>query len=84
LSTLPAISGNQLIKLLVKNGWTKRKKKARHGIALYKKYRDRTRVIIIPNKNDDLPKGTLSAILGPKQANIRRKGLEKLIEKYGI
>lgn len=83
MSSLPAISGKKLIKLLAKDGWIN-KRKTTHGISLYKKHKDRTRVTIIPNKSDDLPKGTLSAILGPKQTNIGREGLEELIDKYGI
>lgn len=83
MSKLPVISGNQLKKLLVKDGWIE-VRKTNHGMALKKKYSDRTRVIIIPPKNDDLPIGTLSAILGPKQTNIGRKGFEGLINKYGI
>jgi len=83
LSSLPVISGNQLIKLLSQDGWII-KRKAKHGLSMYKEFRNKKQVTIIPNKNDDLPKGTLSDILGPKQTNIGRKGLEKLINKYGL
>ncbi len=83
MSKIPSISGNQLIKLLKKDGWIEGKK-AKHGLPLKKKYIKRTRVTIIPTKNDDLPNGTLSAILGPQQTKIGRKGFEELINKYGI
>jgi predicted RNA binding protein YcfA (HicA-like mRNA interferase family) len=76
------ISGKNLIKLAVKDGW-EIKHRATHGISLSKKYPDKTRVIVIPDKEALLPDGTLAAILGPKQMGIGRKGLEELIKKYG-
>lgn len=83
MNSLPVISGNQLIKLLSKDGWII-KRKAKHGLSMYKEFRNKKRVTIIPTKNDDLLKGTLSDILGPKQTKIGRKGLEELINKYGL
>jgi predicted RNA binding protein YcfA (HicA-like mRNA interferase family) len=77
------ISGKNLIKLALKDGWVI-KHRATHGIALAKKYPDKTRVTIIPDKKALLPDGTLAAILGPKQMGIGRKGLEELIKKYGL
>ncbi len=56
----------------------------RHGYALRKRFGERTRIAIIPNRPGDIPKGTLSAILGPKQTGIGREGLLRLIEKYGL
>jgi predicted RNA binding protein YcfA (HicA-like mRNA interferase family) len=76
------ISGKNLIKLAVKDGW-EIKHRATHGLSLAKKFADKTRVTVIPDKKALLPDGTLAAILGPKQMGIGRKGLEELISKYG-
>ena len=76
------ISGKDLIKLAVKDGWAI-KHRATHGLSLVKKYPDKTRVTVIPDKKALLPDGTLAAILGPKQMGIGRKGLEALVKKYG-
>ena len=45
---------------------------------------NQTLVTFIPEKNDSLPKGTLSDILGPKQTKIGKKGLASLITKHGL
>jgi len=81
--SLPAITGNQLIKLLERDGWEV-KRKANHGAAISKKIGKRFIVTVIPTKDNSLPKGTLSAILGPKQTNLRKAGLIDLIDKYGL
>ena len=83
--TLPEINGNQLIKLLKKDGWIEAGRR-NHGIAFRKYFPDekRTRITIISTHNDTLPKGTLSAILGPKQTNLGKDGLQKLINEYGL
>ncbi|OGU28771.1 MAG: hypothetical protein A2057_16115 [Ignavibacteria bacterium GWA2_35_9] len=83
LSDIPAISGKQLIKLLVFDGWII-KKKATHGLSLYKKINNRHIVTTIPDKKDSLPDGTLYAILSKKQTQIGRDGLLKLLDKYGM
>ncbi|MFQ5864557.1 MAG: type II toxin-antitoxin system HicA family toxin [bacterium] len=74
MADLPAITGNELLKLLSKDGW-KVSREATHGRTLTKEFPDRTRVTFIPETNESLPKGTLSAILGTKQTAIGRKGL---------
>ena len=83
MSSLPAITGPQLIKLLVKDGWEE-VRYATHGMRMRKQFPDRTRVTVIPTANDSLPKGTLSKILGPQQTNIGHDGLLDLIKKYGL
>jgi predicted RNA binding protein YcfA (HicA-like mRNA interferase family) len=83
MGNLPAITGKQLIKLLVADGWVEGRK-ARHGIALTKKFGETTRVTVIPDKRASLPEGTLRAILGPKQTQLGSKGLDGLIRKYGL
>ena len=80
---LPTISGQKLIKLLQKDGWTVQRQ-AKHGAALVKHFENRTRVTVVPRSNAPLDDGTLSAILGPKQTNIGKPGLLRLINKYGI
>jgi predicted RNA binding protein YcfA (HicA-like mRNA interferase family) len=80
---LPLISGKKLIKLLQKDGWIP-KRQAKHGVALAKTVSDRTRVTVIPDTNASLDEGTLAAILGPKQTDIRKKGLLDLINKFGL
>jgi predicted RNA binding protein YcfA (HicA-like mRNA interferase family) len=62
---LPRITGKQLIKLAVKNGWVAGRY-ARHGRTLTKKFPDRTRVTFVPDTRAELDEGTLAAIIGPK------------------
>jgi predicted RNA binding protein YcfA (HicA-like mRNA interferase family) len=80
---LPRIRGKQLIKLAVKDGWVI-KHRATHGVALAKKYTDRTRVTVIPDTRAELDEGTLAAIIGPKQMGIGKQGLLELIAKYSL
>jgi predicted RNA binding protein YcfA (HicA-like mRNA interferase family) len=70
---LPSISGDDLIKLLEKNGWLVGKR-ANHGIKMSQKIDGKMRVTIIPTKHKAMPEGTLAAILGPKQTGIGRDG----------
>jgi len=80
---LPAISGKKLIKLLRKDGWIP-KRQAQHGVALAKTKSNRTRVTVIPDTSASLDEGTLSAILGPLQTDIGKKGLLDLVNKFGL
>lgn len=80
---IPAISGNKLIRLLMKDSW-EIKRKATHGVAMAKTTDDYTRVTVVPTTNASLDSGTLAAILGPKQTNIGKKGLLELINRFGI
>ena len=82
-TTIPAITGKQLIKLLQKDGWQVGRK-ATHGITLTKRIGDRTLVTYIQDTTASLPEGTLGAILGVKQTRLHKKGLLALINKYGI
>lgn len=82
-ANLPAITGNQLIKLMDKDGWEKGRK-ANHGRTMKKRVSDRTIVTFVPESNESLPDGTLAAIIGTKQTRIGRAGFLKLIEMYGI
>jgi predicted RNA binding protein YcfA (HicA-like mRNA interferase family) len=80
---LPRIRGKQLIKLACEDGWVI-KRRATHGVALTKKFPDRTWVTVIPDTRAELDEGTLAAIIGPKQMGIGKQGLLTLIEKYGL
>jgi predicted RNA binding protein YcfA (HicA-like mRNA interferase family) len=80
---LPRIRGKQLIKLVQKDGWVI-KHRATHGVALAKKFGDRSRVTVIPDSRAELDEGTLAAIIGPKQMAIGKRGLLELIERFGL
>ena len=56
---------------------------ARHGQVLTKKVGGRTLVTVVPSKSEPLPAGTLAAILGSKQTQLGKAGLQRLLEKYG-
>jgi predicted RNA binding protein YcfA (HicA-like mRNA interferase family) len=82
--SLPALTGKQLIRLFLSDGWEDFGRRT-HGIALAK--RDASgcmRITIIPDKPKPLPGGTLAAILGPKQSDLGRDGLANLIERFGV
>ena len=77
---LPAVSGEKLLKLLKKDGWTEYRQ-TRHGVSLFKIIGGEKRVTIIPKKSKALPQGTLKAILSQKQTGIGRQGLLRLLSK---
>ena len=79
---MPAISGAKLAKLLVADGWIYTRK-SRHGAAYHKQFPSGKRLTIIPQSRDSLVPRTLNQILGPKQTQIGRAGLLRLIKKYG-
>jgi len=80
-TVVPAISGKQLINLLIKkDGWVAGRS-TRHGVALTKTIGERTKVAIIPDTRASLPEGTLHDILGTKQTGIRKRGLLELLNR---
>ena len=79
---LPALTGKQLLTLLIKDGWQNCGQKT-HGVGLTKKVGDRNLVTVIP-VNSPLVDFVLSAILGQKQTRIGKKGLLALVNKYGL
>ena len=81
-TSIPAITGKQLISLLQKNGWVIGRK-AKHSITLTKRIGNRTRVTFVPDTRASLPNGTLSAILGASQTGLSKRGLLALLNKYG-
>ena len=66
---LPAISGQQLIRLLKLDGWEERRR-VTHGVGLQKRFADRTWFTVVPDRSDPLPAGTRAAILAPKQTGL--------------
>jgi len=80
-TSLPAITGKELIGILKRDGWQVGRK-ATHGISLTKYIGDRTRVTVIPDTRASLDRGTLMAILGNKQTGLGRKGLLRLLGKH--
>lgn len=82
-TTLPALTGKQLIKLLRADGWCPGRH-TRHGLSLVKKINDQTLVTFVPDTSDSLPEGTLQAIIATKQTRLGKKGLLGLINKYGL
>ena len=80
-SKLPAMTGEQLLTLLVKDGWRTCGRKT-HGVGITKNINGRNIVSVIPTK--PLVDFVLSAILGPKQTGIGKKGLLELLNKYGL
>ncbi len=80
---LPAIKGNQLIKLLEQDGYCVARR-SKHGVRLYKKLPGRTIVTVIATKNAALPERTLGDILSVKQTGLRKSRLRRLIEEYGL
>jgi predicted RNA binding protein YcfA (HicA-like mRNA interferase family) len=76
---LPALTGNELIKLLKKDGWEEDGKRT-HGLALKKPFPNGLiRSTVVKMSNDTIPNSTLGLILGPKQTNLGKPGLRKLI-----
>ncbi|MDD2252191.1 MAG: type II toxin-antitoxin system HicA family toxin [Dehalococcoidales bacterium] len=82
-TSLPAITGRQLIRLLQKDGWIVGRK-ANHGRTLFKDCSGRKIVTFVPEKSANLPDVTLSQILGTKQTGLGKKGLLELLNKYGL
>ena len=78
---IPALTGLELIKLLKKDGWIEHRHTT-HGIALVKRFKEGTRVTIVPKTKANLPVGTLMAILGEKQTGLGKKGMLGLLNRY--
>jgi predicted RNA binding protein YcfA (HicA-like mRNA interferase family) len=76
---LPAISGKELMGLLEKDGWVK-VRQSTHGVAYTKMIQGVPVITTIQNRGKSLAKGTLAAILGPKQTQLGRDGLKRLMQ----
>jgi predicted RNA binding protein YcfA (HicA-like mRNA interferase family) len=79
----PAITGKQLLKLLIADGW-EIVRQARHGVIVQKRFSNSTRITVVKDTRAVLPDGTLGSILGPKQTGLGKAGLRRLIEQYGL
>jgi len=83
-ASLPAITGQQLVRLFELDGWEP-KRRTREGIFFFKRGADgRTRTTLITTKKTPLATGTLAHILGPLQSGVGRQGLEAMIERHGL
>jgi len=70
---LAAISGHQLIRLLLLDGWEHRGRRT-HGVGLSKLGPDgHKHYTLVPDHTDPLAPGTLAAILGPDQSGLGRR-----------
>jgi predicted RNA binding protein YcfA (HicA-like mRNA interferase family) len=76
---IPAINGPKLAKLLEGDGWQRHGGNP-HGWT-YKKTlaNGETLVTTVPNETSPMAKGTLNAILGPRQTRLGRSGFLKLL-----
>lgn len=82
--SLPAITGRQLMRLLLLDGWVF-VRQAPHGRFYAKTLPDGRRIhATVPDKSRPLKPGTLSAILGPLQTRLGRPGLAALIAQHGL
>lgn len=72
---LPIISGNQILKLLQKEGFTITRQKGSH-ISLHKKLDDGSTILVVVPRKSEIKKGTLLSII--KQARMTR---EEFIDK---
>ncbi|HEX7318788.1 MAG TPA: hypothetical protein VF399_00320 [bacterium] len=82
-TTVPAITPNQLIKLLCLGEWVEHRR-SKDGVCIKRKIGKHWQVAFIPIHDAVLDSGTLHAILGTKQTGIGRKGLLDLLNKYGL
>jgi len=78
-TTVPAISGSALISLLIKKDNWKVEGVNPHGRSLSKRVGNQTLVTTIADTSKSLPEGTLGAILGPKQTQLGKQGLLRLL-----
>ena len=81
------ITARELVRLLLRDGWTD-EGPSRHGVKLSKLDGDRRRVTQIPTKklrsrSAILPQGTLRAILSDRQTGLGKKGLQRLLDRFG-
>ncbi len=80
-TSIPKITGPQLIRLLSLDGWEIRRK-ARHGLVLRKRIAGRLFRTVVSTRPEPLPEGTLSAIL--RQTGLGKEGLLRLLNKHGL
>ena len=79
-----AITGRDLITLLIDDGWTVARR-ANHGLFMVKwdPSINALRTTIVPDSTKDLKPGTLGRILSPTQTGLGAQGLRRLQENRG-
>jgi len=77
-TTIPALTGKQLINLLKQDGW-KVRRRATHGLTLTKRINNQTLVTFVPDTTESLRESTLGQILSVKQTRFGKKGLLELL-----
>jgi len=74
---LPVVSSKQIIRVLLKVGFQNAPKRGKGShLAFIKTDTDRTRLVIVPDK-DEIPKGTLLAIL--QQAGLTKDEFTRML-----
>ena len=73
---LPLVSGNDVLKLLQKEGFIVVRQRGSH-VSLHKKIDNKTMLVVVPMKNE-IKKGTLLSII--KQAGMTREEFIKKIK----
>ena len=79
----PALTGKQLIRLLVADGW-EIVRNAPHGAWLRKRFPHETRFATVKDTRAQVPPTYLAIVLSAKVTGIGRQGLLALIEKHGL
>lgn len=83
MADTPAIRGRQILRLLVADGW-KVVRSAPHRKWLEKKFPDGTRFTTVKDSRAEIPNKTLNQILSLRQTGLGKRGLRRLIDKYGL
>ena len=76
------MSPQLLVRLFRCEGW--RERPSPHGTLFTTGSGPTYRRATVPLKRDPIPRGTLGAILGPKQTGWGQKGLDELLAKHGL
>jgi len=76
------MSPRLLVRLFRREGW--RERPCPHGILFTTGSGPTYRSATVPLKRDPIPRGTLGAILGPKQTGWGQSGLDALLAKHGL
>lgn len=72
---LPVLSGHEVIKVLIKDGWKQRRTKGSHVIFI-KKINDQKMALVVP-LHKEIDKGTLIEII--RQARLKREEFLNLL-----
>lgn len=75
------ITGRELIRLLLADGWTI-KRRARHGLWMEKRTEQGLLTTTVKDVNHPIGQNTLKQILGPTQTGLGSTGLRRLMELH--